>query len=69
MTGLKETILIRWPAQKNNCPRRIQDYWMCRAELTVVDDIVFKGNKIVIPTTLRMLQKIHEGHLGEEKCK
>ena len=41
---------------------------MCRAELTVVDDIVFKGNKIVIPMTLRkeMLQKIHNGHLGEE---
>ena len=71
MTELKETTLIGWPAQKNNCPRRIQDYWMCRAELTVVDDIVFKGNKIVIPMTLRkeMLQKIHEGHLGEEKCK
>ena len=39
MTELKET-LIGWPAQKNNCPRRIQDYWMCRAELTVVDDSV-----------------------------
>uniref|UniRef100_A0A8C7QE35 Gypsy retrotransposon integrase-like protein 1 n=1 Tax=Oncorhynchus mykiss TaxID=8022 RepID=A0A8C7QE35_ONCMY len=71
MTELKETTLIGWPAQKNNCPRRIQDYWMCRAELTVVDDIVFKGNKIVIPMTLRkeMLQKIHKAHLGEEKCK
>ena len=53
MTELKETTLIGWPAQKNNCPRRIQDYWMCRAELTVVDDIVFKGNKIVILMTLR----------------
>eukprot|EP00063_Salmo_salar_P020086 XP_013994921.1 PREDICTED: uncharacterized protein K02A2.6-like [Salmo salar] len=65
---LKETTLIGWPAQKNNCPRRIQDYWMCRAELTVADDIVFKGNKIVIPMTLRkeMLQKIHEGHLDFE---
>ena len=50
---------------------RIQDDWMCRAELTVGDDIVFESNKIVIPMTLRkeMLQKIHEGHFGEEKCK
>jgi hypothetical protein len=46
---------------ENNCPRRIKDYWMCRAEFTIVDDTVFKGNKIVISITLckEMLQKIH----------
>nr|XP_054602637.1 uncharacterized protein K02A2.6-like [Nothobranchius furzeri] len=50
---------------------KIQDYWNCRGELTVVDDIVMKGSKYVIPSSLRkqMLQKIHEGHLGEVKCK
>ena len=71
MTEAKEPPPIGLPAQKNICPRRIQDYWMSRAELPVVDDIVFKGNKIVIPMTLskEMLQKIHEGHLGEEKFK
>lgn len=37
----------------------------------MVDDIVMKGSKLVIPSSLRklMLQKIHEGHLGEVKCK
>ena len=39
--------------------------------MSVVDDIVFKGNTFVIPSSMRkdMLRKIHEGHLGEEKCK
>ncbi len=71
MKELKHTISSGWPAQKNDCPRQIQDYWACRAELSVVDDIVFKGNTFVIPVALRkeMLCKIHEGHLGEEKCK
>lgn len=49
---------------------KIHDYWNCRAELTVVDDIVMKRSKFIIPSSLRkqMLQKIHEGHLGEVKC-
>lgn len=71
MKELKETIQKGWPESKSNCPKRIQDYWNHRAELTVVDDIIFKGSKFVIPSSLRkvMLQKIHEGHLGEVKCK
>uniref|UniRef100_A0A674NW69 Gypsy retrotransposon integrase-like protein 1 n=1 Tax=Takifugu rubripes TaxID=31033 RepID=A0A674NW69_TAKRU len=71
MTELKSAILKGWPDNKKNCPVKIQDYWNCRAELMVVDDIVMKGSKLVIPSSLRrlMLQKIHEGHLGEVKCK
>ena len=71
MEKLKQAILSGWPAQKNDCPRQIQDYWACRDELSVVNDVVFKGNKFVIPVALRkeMLGKILEGHLGEEKCK
>lgn len=36
-----------------------------------MDDIVFKGNKFVIPAAQQkvLLQKPHKGHLGEEKCK
>lgn len=71
MTQLKETIIKGWPKNKRDCPLNIQDYWNHRAELTVVDDIVLKGSRFVIPSSLRkqMLQKIHEGHLGEVKCK
>lgn len=40
-------------------------------ELSVVDGILFKGSKIVVPQTLQdnMLVRIHEGHLGMEKSK
>lgn len=71
MRTLKETIQRGWPEQRQTCPAAIQDYWMCRTELTVVDGIIFKGNKFVIPPAMRqeILLKIHEGHLGEEKCK
>lgn len=68
---LKRMIKQGWPEYKSDCPLRVQDYWTCKTELSVVDNIVFKGNKFVIPSSMRkeMLQKIHVGHLGEEKCK
>lgn len=71
MKELKSTILKGWPGNKKDCPVKIHNYWNCRAELTVVDDIVMKGSKFIIPSSLhkQMLQKIHEGHLGEVKCK
>lgn len=71
MVKLRQAILTGWPAQKHDCPRQIHDYWACRAEPSVVGGIVVKGSKFVIPVALRkeMLGKIHEGHLGEEKCK
>ncbi len=60
MTQLKETILKGWPEKKSDCPKQIQDYWSCRAELSVVNDIIFKGNKFVIPASMRkeMLHKV-----------
>ena len=39
--------------------------------MSVVEDIIYKGSKIVIPKNLReeMLKKVHTGHLGIEKCR
>ncbi len=65
---LIKVIAEGWPEQ---CTAKNREYWNVRAELTVVDGIVYKGQKIVIPRSMRkiMLEKIHEGHLGMEKCK
>lgn len=68
---LKQVVLTGWPQVRQQCVSDIQEYWNCRAELTVVDDMIYKGSKIVIPKSLQkmMLEKVHEGHLGMEKCK
>ena len=60
-----------WPETKQQCPVRVREYWNIRSELSEADGIIFKGTKIVVPTSMRrfMLNKIHEGHLGIEKCK
>ena len=54
-----------WPV--GSCPL----FYNIRGELSVVDGLLLKQNRIVIPQQLRqdLLQRIHEGHLGVEKCK
>ena len=49
----------------------IRPYWNYRDEITIIDGIVFKSQKIIIPKALRseMLGRIHTGHMGVQKCK
>lgn len=44
--------------------------WPIQHELHVIEGVVFKGEKLVIPTGMRneMLTYLHESHLGMEKC-
>ena len=49
----------------------VRQYWSYRDELTCLDGLLFKGDKIIVPKTLQseMLEKIHETYLGIVKCK
>ena len=61
MNKLKTTILQGWPKTKSKVPIEIEDYWHYRDKLSVYNDIVFKGDTIVIPPCMRaeMIGKIH----------
>ena len=60
-----------WPRVRKDCPETIKPYWDYRADLTVLKGVLVCGDRIVIPKTLRreMLERIHQGHLGMDKCK
>ena len=60
-----------WPVQRKQCNSNAIKFWEHRAELTLIQDILMKGQCIVIPKSLQkeVLLTIHEGHLGAEKCK
>ena len=67
---LSETILVGWPDHKDDTPALTTPYFSMRDELIVEDGLVFKGNSVVIPRSLRadMKMKIHSFHLGIKAC-
>ena len=60
-----------WPETKHEVPHSIRQYWDTRDELAVLDGVICRGMRIVVPPTMRpaMLEIIHETHLGIVKCK
>lgn len=68
---VKNLALTGWPKYKNDLPNEAKLYWNLRDKIVFDGDLLFLENKIMVPQTLqkKMLDLIHEGHLGIEKCK
>ena len=60
-----------WPVNLCNVPEAVRQYWKVKEDLCTVDNLLLKGDRIVIPSSWRelVMKAIHEGHLGIEKCK
>jgi len=60
-----------WSEYKRDTPIRTRQYWPIRDDHHFIEGLVFKGAKLVIFTGMRseVLTKLHESHLGMEKCK
>jgi hypothetical protein len=67
MQELKKCIMHGWP-QLRNLVGEIRHYYSLRDSLTVEDDIILFGERLVIPQSLRkdMKAKLHTSHLGQE---
>ncbi|XP_064476830.1 uncharacterized protein K02A2.6-like [Ornithodoros turicata] len=66
----KDSTLRNITEQLENHQPIMGEFNTVQSELTVVDGLLFKGTKVVVPTSMRseMLQRIHDGHLGINKC-
>ena len=55
---------------KDSLPEVILPYWSVREELTLHNDHLLRGRRIVIPVSLqrKTLDKIHSGHQGIHRC-
>ena len=60
-----------WPETRSELNTNVQYFWNFRDKLSVYNDIIFKGERIVIPLSMRpeMLEKVHKSHLGIEKSR
>jgi len=68
MQTLARMVMKRWPRDKREVPRCVQEYWPYRDELTSQNGIIYRGTRIVIPREMRsqMLKRAHASHLGEQ---
>ena len=59
-----------WPCERKMLTQELHPYWNFRKDLSVEDGLVTKSSRLLIPSTLhqKVLEQIHEGHQGIEKC-
>ena len=56
---------------RDDCPQNLRKFWMYQDELSILNGLVLKGVRIVIPEQCKAedLEKLHEGHFGTEWTK
>ena len=67
---IKQYCFENWP-ERHLLPSAIRPYWTDRTHLTVVQNVLLKDTRIVIPSSMRLevLDKIHDAHMGINKCR
>ena len=68
LKSLMDTIATGWNNKKSNVPKSILPFWNVKTELSVSDEIIFRGDRIVLPKALRsqFIGKVHRAHMGIE---
>ena len=58
-----------WP-YKHLIRTELKPYWKCRGQITTHNNLLLYGPRIVIPLSMQqeILQKLHEGHQGIQRC-
>ncbi|XP_055887318.1 uncharacterized protein K02A2.6-like [Biomphalaria glabrata] len=67
---LKNNIMIGWPNKRAEITQEIRAYSGFKEELSESNGLLFKGERLIVPKVLQkeMLQRLHQGHLGRDRC-
>ena len=70
LSALADTIITGWPDDIKDVPKALRPYHGQHDSLTVEDGLILHGEAIIIPPGERkkVLEQIHQGHLGTSKC-
>ena len=69
---VKDFCRNQWPPKTDiSISEDLKPYWDSRGELTVNENLLLCGGRIVVPTVLReeALKKLHQGHQGRQRCR
>ena len=69
LTRLSRYINTGFPCEKN-LPMDLQEYWNYRDTLSIENGLLTCGSRMIVPQEMQaeMLQYIHDGHQGKERC-
>jgi hypothetical protein len=67
---LRSTIHIGWPNNRSDVHQCLYPFYDIRDELTIQGELIFKGQQLVVPASLRkeLMAVIHASHIGIEAC-
>ena len=70
LRSLAETIIAGWPEDIKDLPNALRPYHTYRDVMTIEDGLILCGEALIIPLSERgkVLESIHDGHLGISKC-
>jgi hypothetical protein len=62
MRRLKERIIRGWPNTAHDAGNEVLEYWPIRNDLSIVDELVYKNDRIVIPKKIRRqtIESLHK---------
>ena len=71
LSKLRQQIPRPWPRRYSECVPELQPFYRCREELAVLDDVVLRGGRVLVPEALRsrLVELAHEGHQGIVRTK
>lgn len=69
LSHIMKLTLDGWPEDIGEVPENVKKYWTFRDEFGVYENILFRGDRVVIPKELRQLtlKQAHLGHLGIQR--
>ena len=70
LSQLRHFVSNGWPEQRRQVPEALRVYFDFRDELVLQDVLVFKGQRLVVPLSLRreLIRVAHGTHIGMEGC-
>ena len=70
LCALKNAIFSGWPEAREDVPSMVMPYFHIRDELSVQGGIIFRGERVVVPRSLRpeFMDQLHSSNLGINSC-
>lgn len=66
LQAVKEIIMLGWPEEKEKVNILARPYHLMRDEMAVHDGLVYRGERVIVPSSLRaeLKQELHSSHQG-----